>query len=281
MSTVIAPGHAGLALAHRIAEHLPHRDGRAWTAAAYSAWWTTRPAARLTQTGRAGAVIVAVHAWRTEVAFQLDGREPYGPDVVTDRLAPQSIAREILRLVLPRLDDATALAQAPAPAGAAPVRLAHLGLIGAALRAHGAEPAERRGPLVHSNSLVWQSGSGVGYRATLVGANPAVDLALSGPIREVGAVLPLFLDEPAKLPRRVRGVKTALGRRLAAHLTQFTTADRLDDGGLSIGTASGPFGYVAPPSDPGASVGDSSSVVAELHGVGIDHLIALAPLLAR
>ncbi|WP_435060229.1 hypothetical protein [Streptomyces sp. bgisy060] len=280
MSTAITPTHLGMALAQRIVEHLPHRDGHPWTATAYSAWWTTRPATRLTQTGRTGALIVAAHPWRTEIAWQLDDREPYGPDLATDRITAQPLAREILRLVLPRLDDATALRQAYRPDEAAPVRLAQLGRISSALRTYGAAAAEQPGPLARSDSLAWRSGSAVQYRVTLVGVNPAVDLSLTGPVRAVEAVLPLFLDEPAKLPRRVRGVKTALERRLAAHLTQFTTVDRLDDGGLSIGTSSGPFGYVAPPADPGAPVNDSSPVVAELHGVGIDHLVQLAPALA-
>ncbi|MEU8540841.1 hypothetical protein AB0C52_12790 [Streptomyces sp. NPDC048717] len=281
MNTVMTPDHAGLALAHRIAECLPHRDGHAWTAAVYSAWWTTRPAARLTQSGRTGAVIVAVHPWRTEIAFQLDDREPYGPDLVTDRTAPQPVTREILRRVLPLLDDATAAAQGPRPADAAPVRLEHLRRVGAVLRAHGVEPAEGRGMLAHSSALDWRGASGARYWATLVGSNPAVDFMFRGPVRELEAVLPLFLDEPSGLPRRVRGVKSAVERRLAAHLTRFATVEPFAVTGLSIDTVKGPHGFAVSICAPGAPVTDDSPALAELHGVGADFLISLVPLLTR
>ncbi|MFJ4908534.1 hypothetical protein ACIQCR_16855 [Streptomyces sp. NPDC093249] len=280
MSTAITPEHAGVALARRVAEHLPHRNGHGWTVTAHTAWWTTRPAARLTQTGRTGAVIVALHTWRTELAFQVGDEGPYAPDVVSDRLSPKSIAREILRLVLPRLDDA-ALEHHHRPTDSAPLRQGHLSRIADALRAQGAGPTSGPGALRNSDALSWDNGSGVRYRATLVGMNPAVDLAMSGPVATVEAILPLFLDEASLDTRRTRGVTSALGRRLAAHLAPYTTVDRLDDGGLSIGTARGPFGYVAPPADPGAPVDDDSEVTVELHGVGVDHLTALAPLLTR
>ncbi|MFF4696464.1 hypothetical protein [Streptomyces chattanoogensis] len=106
---------------------------------------------------------------------------------------------------------------------------------------------------------------------------------VTDPIAAVERVLPLFLPDPAAQTPRfpVRDVGTLLGQRLAAHLVQFTPVDQLDDGGLTLGTATGPFGYVAPPADPTARVRDTTPVAAELHGVGIDHLVHLAAALAR
>ncbi|MGG7574161.1 hypothetical protein [Streptomyces sirii] len=281
MATV-APVTAAPALAHRVAERLPHRDGNAWTAVPYAAWWTTRPAARLTQAGRPGALVLAVHPWHTEVAWQLDDREPYEPDLRLDRMAPEPVVRETLRLVLPRLDDAAAVAYSHRPVEAENARLWHLNLIGSAVRAHGAATLYRVGAQPNSHSVAWGT-AGVRYAVTLVGANPACDLSLTGPVAAVERVLPLFLPEPAaETPRfPMREMRTRLTRRLGAHLTQFTAVDQLDDGGLTFGSSTGPFGYVAPPADPIARVRDTTPVAAELHGVGIDHLVHLAATLSR
>ncbi|MGW1275557.1 hypothetical protein ACWD4V_01180 [Streptomyces tsukubensis] len=282
MSTATTSATAPPALALLVAERLPHRAGNPWTAAPYQAWWSLRPAARLSQAGRPGALILVPHTWHTEIAFQLNDREPYEPDLRLDRMAPDPVAREILRLVLPLLDDAAAVTYASRAGDAERARLRHLNLIGEAVRAHGAVTRNHLGDDPNSHGLSWET-AGVQYTATLVGANPAVNLSVTGPVRAVETALPLFLDEPpARTPRRrVRGVTTRLGRRLAAALAPFTTVDRLDDGGLTVGGATGPFGYIAPPADPYARVRDTSPVSAELHGVGIDHLVRLAPFLTR
>ncbi|AKN68709.1 hypothetical protein QR97_01825 [Streptomyces sp. PBH53] len=282
MTTATTPVTPAPALASAVAARLPHRDGQPWTVAPYAAWWTTRPAARLTQEGRHGALIIAAHPWHTDIAWQLDDREPYDPDLRLDRMSPQAVARETLRLVLPRLDDATAVKYAHQPGDATRQRLLHLDLIGAAVRAHGAATYNALGVLPNSNTVAWAN-RGVRYAVSLVGANPACDVSLSGPVKAVEQVLPHFLPEPAaKTPRYpLRSVRTRLGRRLAAHLVQYTAVDQLDDGGLTFGDATGPFGYIAPAIDPAARVRDDTPVSAELHGVGIDHLMHLAAHLAR
>ncbi|MFE3139689.1 hypothetical protein [Streptomyces scopuliridis] len=281
MAIATTPVTAVPALAHRVAERLPHRDGNAWTTAPYAAWWTTRPAARLVQAGRPGALILVEQPWRTEIAWQLDGREPYEPDLALDRMAPEPVVRETLRLVLPRLDDAAAPSNYPS-AEAERTRLRHLDLIGSAVRAHGTTTHNHVGEQPNSNLVAWGS-QDVRYAVTLVGTNPACDLSVTGPVAAVEQLLPLFLPEPAaETPRfPVRDVRTRLARRLAAHLAQFTDVDQLDDGGLTVGGSTGPFGYVAPPADPIARVRDTTPVAAELHGVGIDHLVHLAARLAR
>ncbi|MFP3991043.1 hypothetical protein U9R90_26955 [Streptomyces sp. E11-3] len=282
MATATASTTGTPALAHRVAEQLPHRDGNAWTAAPYQAWWTTRPAARLTQTGRPGALILAAHPWHTDIAWQLDDREPYKPDLTLDRMAPEPVVRETLRIVLPRLDDAAAVTYAHRPAEAEHARLRHLNLIGSAVRAHGAATLNHVGIQPNSHVVAWGSAE-VQYAVTLVGANPVCDLSVTGPVAAVERVLPMFLPEPADQSPRfpMRSIGTRLGRRVAAHLVQYTEVDQLDDGGLTFGTATGPFGYVAPPAGPITCVRDTTPVSAELHGVGIDHLVHLASLLTR
>ncbi|WP_030780735.1 hypothetical protein [Streptomyces sp. NRRL S-920] len=277
MATATAPTTVSPALAHSVAKRLPHRDGNAWKVAPYAAWWTTRPAARLTQAGRPGTLILAVHPWRTDIAWQLDDREPYEPDLTLDRMASEPVVREILRLVLPRLDDAAALAYSDRPTEAENARLRHLDLVGSAVRAQGPATLYRAGDQPNSNVVAWGN-AGMRYAVTLVGANPACDLTVTGPVASVERVLPMFLPEaPAATPRfPMRSITTRLGRRLATHLVQYTDVDQLDDGGLSFGAATGPFGYIAPPTDPVARVRDTTPVVAELHGVGIDHLVHLA-----
>ncbi|MFI6686657.1 hypothetical protein [Streptomyces sp. NPDC050485] len=282
MTTVATPIATVPAFAHRVAERLPHRSGTPWAAEPYSAWWTTRPAARLTQAGRTGALIVAEHPWRTDVAWQLDDREPYAPDLTVESISPVLIARETLRLVLPRLDDAMAVTYTDRRDEASRRRLCHLDLIGSALRAQGAATYNHVGVHPNSNVLSWST-QGVRYAVTLIGANPACDMSVTGPAEAVERTLAHFLPEPTgRAPRfPLRGISTRLGRRLAAHLGQFTTVEQLDDDGLTFGGCNGPFGYIAPPADPAARVRDSTPVAAELYGVGIDHLVHLAPRLAR
>ncbi|MFD7334875.1 hypothetical protein ACFV98_02580 [Streptomyces violascens] len=269
------------AFARRLAERLPHRSGAAWAAEPYSAWWTTRPAARLTQAGRRGALIVVEHSWSTEFAWQLDGREPYTPDLSVESISSVGVARETLRFVLPRLDDATAATSTERHDETSRRRLVHLDLIGSALRAHGAATDTPVGVQPNSSVLRWSAG-GMRYAVTLVGANPTCDVSVTGPAKAVERTLTHFLAQSWRSPRLpLRDIRTRLGRRLAAHLRQFTTVDQLDDDGLTFGESSGPFGYIAPPADPAARVRDTTPVAAELYGVGIDHLVHLAPLLAR
>ncbi|MFI1012603.1 hypothetical protein [Streptomyces sp. NPDC020965] len=282
MATPTTPLTAPSVLARRVAELLPCRAGIAWTAAPYAAWWTTRPAFRLTQAGRPGALILAAHLWRTEIAWQLDDREPYEPDLTVERRAPEPVVRETLRLVLPRLDDAAAVAYAGRPAAAKGVRLRHLNVIGSEMRAHGAATLNRVGDQPNSHTLSWGH-DGVRYVVTLTGANPGCDVTVAGPVAAVERVLPLFLPEPAaRTPRLpLDDIGTSLGRRVAAHLAQFTDVDQLDDGALAFGDKTGPFGYVAAPCGLSARVRETTPVAAEVHGVGVDHLVHLAPLLTR
>ncbi|MFZ3557143.1 hypothetical protein [Streptomyces sp. BH055] len=278
MATAIAPAVPGIAA--RLAECLPVRDGHAWEAAPYRAWWTVRPAARLIQHGRPGALILAEHPWRTDVAWQLDEREPYTPDVVVKRMAAAPVAAEVLRLVLPQLDDATAASRYMGQVTSEQVRLRHLRLIGAAMEAQGVATAYRVGAVPYSRVLSWGTGR-ARYAVTLTGSNPTCDLSVSGPLADVERLLTYFLPSaPSETPRYpMRSFRKGVARRVAAHLAQFTGVEALDDGGVSFGGASGPFGYVAPPADPVARVRESMTVSAELHCVGIDHLVHLAPQL--
>ncbi|MEU8911740.1 hypothetical protein [Streptomyces nigrescens] len=150
------------------------------------------------------------------------------------------------------------------------------------MRAHGAAPLSQVGAQPHSHVLTWGNGE-ARYGVTLFGANPACDLPVTGPVADVERVLPLFLPAPtARTPRfPMRAVSTRLGCRVAAHLVQYTEVDQLDDGAFSFGAATGPFGSIAPPSDPAARVCDTTPVVAELDGVRRRSPDLLAATLAR
>ncbi|WP_406142071.1 hypothetical protein [Streptomyces sp. NBC_01089] len=128
-------------------------------------------------------------------------------------------------------------------------RLLHLDVIGGAVRAQGVATYNLARVQPNSSTVAWGS-AGVRYVVTLVGANPVCDLSVTGPVSAVERVLPYFLPVPAEQTPRfpVRGVRTRLGRRLAAHLVKYTTVDQLEDRGGCLyvfrqGTPAG-FGVV-------------------------------------
>lgn len=268
--------------AEELAAALPVRGGMRWVVEPYAAWWTVEPTARLVQGDRA-LIVVADGPWDAAVAWQLPGREPTGPDLRVGRLDAAPVAREVLRLVLPVLDDelaARASASAPRVLG----RLEALNEIGHAMRQRGMVTHNHAvGLYPNSSVLAWSSPAGVRFAVTLHGTNPVCDVAMSGPVRAVERVLPYFLPVPAaETPRfPLRDVRGRLARRMAAHLVQFTAVEQLEDGGLAVGGAHGPYGYVAPALDATARVRDSSPAGVELHGVGVDLLLSLADRLAR
>ena len=268
-----------LALAERVAAILPARAGLPWTIEPYNAWWTARyPAARLVQGDR--ALVLVPRPWDTQVGWQLPDREPYRPDVTLHALAPDRIAREVLRLVLPVADDEAARTRTSDPAAA---RIRLLAEIGTAMRAQGVATYERGGLLRNTSSVTWTS-SGVRYSATLHGTNSVADVQIEGPVRAVERATSYFLpDAPAQTPRRpVRdAVQGRMQRRMAAFLTQYVHVEQTEQGGLAFGTRPGPYGYAAPAQDPAARVRDTSPASVEIHGVGVDFLAALAPYLAR
>ncbi|OEJ21050.1 hypothetical protein [Streptomyces subrutilus] len=287
--TVPAPtagGPAGVSplvrpLAEGLAAALPARGGNPWTVQPYRAWWTIEPAVRLVQ-GLRALVVVADGPWDTEVAWQLPGREPTGPDLRVGSHEAARIARGVLRLVLPVLDDEAATRSRP---GAPLVmgRLDALNEIGTAIRGRGLATHNHVGLHANSSVLAWGTPSGLRYAVTMHGSNPVCDLSVTGPVRAVERVLPGFLPLPSsRTPRHpMRHIKGRLARRLAAHLVHFTGVDQLDDEGLAIGTATGPYGYVSPALDPVARVRDSTPAAVELHAVGVDLLLSLAAELTR
>ncbi|MFB7403309.1 hypothetical protein ACFCZR_24350 [Streptomyces rubiginosohelvolus] len=287
MTTMTRPTtltNPAVVLAAKVAALLPERAGTPWTVTPGTAWWSTRPTARLTQGVR--TLVLVAHTWRTDVAWELPDRQPYEPDVRLDRFAPQPIADAVLRLVLPVLDDEIAgRATRPAP-GTAP-RLALLGEIGHAVRMQGLATHDRAGYLVNTSTLTWGTPSGLRYSVTVHGENPACHVQIQGPVRVLErAVGHLFPAPPTETPRRpLEGVRGRLQRRLAAHLAQFTDVEQLDDGGLAFGAgtagARGPYGYAAPAADPAARVRHESPAAVDVHGVGADLLISLAPHLTR
>ncbi|MGW2550046.1 hypothetical protein [Streptomyces sp. NPDC001635] len=269
-------------LAARVAELLPARAGVPWTVAPHSAWWSMQPTARLDQGGR--TLIVVAHPWRTEVAWQLPDREPYQPDLRLEHLAPAIVAREVLRLVLPVLDDE----RASRPAGkGTPRSLARLQLldeIGHAMRMQGMATYNRVGLLPESSTVVWGTPSGLRFSVTLNGSNPVADMQIQGPVRSLERAVALFLPHPPVKSRsgHVRDQVTGrLQRRMAAHLVQFTDVEQIDGGGIAFGSGKGPYGYAAPAADPAARIRDTSLAAVDLHGVGVDLLLSLASSLAR
>ncbi|MEU1592719.1 hypothetical protein ABZ468_07630 [Streptomyces sp. NPDC005708] len=269
-------------LARQVAELLPRRAGEPWTVEPYAAWWTTKPAARLAQGDR--ALILVAHPWRTELAWQLPDREPYEPDLRLERISAAPIAREVLRLLLPVVDDERAARPAGKGAPRSLERLRLLDEIGHAMRLQGMATYNRVGLLRDSSTLVWGTPAGLRYSVTLHGSNPVADVQIQGPVRALERALGQFLPEPpAQSPREyVRGRVTGrLQRRLAAYLTQFTDAEQIDEGGLSFGSGKGPYGYAAPAADPAARIRDTSLAAVDLHGVGVDLLLSRAADLAR
>ncbi|MGY4936212.1 hypothetical protein ACWD7T_35075 [Streptomyces sp. 900116325] len=274
----VRPACPAQTLAGRVAALLPARAGVPWTVEPYSPWWTARyPAARLVQGPR--ALVLVARTWETDIAWQLPDREPYQPDVRLERLAPASIAREVLRLVLPVLDDEAARTREDGSRA----RLELLAEIGAAMRAQGAATYERGGLLRNTSTVTWASG-GCRYSATLHGTNPVADVQIEGPVRAVERVTTHFLPgAPIQTPRRpVRdAVRGRMQRRMAAFLSQYVDVEQTEQGGLAFGTSPGPYGYAAPAFDPAARVRDTSPVSVDIHGVGVDFLVSLAPQLAR
>ncbi|NEA53528.1 hypothetical protein G3I60_05005 [Streptomyces sp. SID13666] len=265
-----------------VANLLPVRAGQAWTITPCRAPWTTWPAARLQQGAR--ELILACGHSGADVAWQVPGVDAYGPHLRLGRASIPGIAREVLRVVLPVLDDQLAARAPDDGPGAHRHRLTELNELGAELREHGAVTFHQAGIAPNSDVLSWTGhGHGIRYAVTLRGTNPAADLAVSGPLSAVERLLPHFLDAaPAQAPRvQLTGVTGRMARRLTARLRPLTGVEQLDTGGLAIGAATGPYGYIAPPADPAARVRDNTPVAAELHSVGIDHLLTLSTTLAR
>ncbi|MGW4087035.1 hypothetical protein ACWEGS_28785 [Streptomyces sp. NPDC004822] len=268
-------------LAEHVAALLPARAGLPWTVESYAPWWTARhPAARLVQGKRALVLVANGSAWTTEIGWQLPDREPYRPDLTLPTSAPHVVAREILRLVLPVVDDEAAVYVLEA--ATARVRLELLYEIGAAMRAQGAATSERGGLLVNTSTVTWSS-AGLRYSATLHGTNPLCDVQIEGPVRAVERAVARFLPgrppEPKTWP--MRHVRGRLARRLAAFLAQRVDVEQTEHGGIAFGSRPGVYGYAAPAADPAARVRDTSPASVDLHGVGVDLLVSLAPHLAH
>ncbi|MGV9509370.1 hypothetical protein ACWDQZ_27595 [Streptomyces tendae] len=269
-------------LAAGLAALLPERAGHPWTVEPepYKAWWSLRPTARLVQGDR--ALILVAHAWRTEVAWQLPGREPYRPDLRTDHISPKTVAREVLRLVLPVLDDEAAgrsAADGPRVMG----RLELLNEIGHAMRLQGAATYNRIGLLADTSTLAWAAPSGARYSVTLHGRNPVAHVQIQGPVRAVEKAVTHFLPPAADGRPEIPRVRGRLQRRLAATLARHGQVEQTEQGGLAFttGTGPGPYGYATPASDPQARAHDTTPASVDLHGVGADFLISLAPQLCR
>lgn len=266
-------------LAGRVAALLPQRAGTPWTVEPYTAWWSLRPTARLVQGDR--ALVLVSRAWDTEIAWQLPDREPTRPDLKLESLSPAVIAREALRLVLPVLDDEAA-GRAAKDGPRVMGRLELLNEIGHAMRLQGAATYNRIGLLADTSTLAWCAPSGARYSVTLHGTNPVADVQIQGPVRAVEKALPCFLPgEATGRPTAPAGVRGRLQRRLAAVLARHVDVEQTDQGGLAFGTRPGPYGYAAPALDPVARAHDTTPASVDLHGVGADFLISLAPKLCR
>ncbi|GHH22386.1 hypothetical protein [Streptomyces lanatus] len=284
MTTVTAPTRPACparTLAERVAALLPARAGSPWTVEPYAPWWTARhPAARLVQGKRALVLVANGHAWTTEIGWQLPDREPYRPDLTLATTAPAAVAREILRLVLPVVDDEEAVYAREDDT--ARVRLELLYEIGTAMRAQGAATYERGGLLVNTSTVTWSS-SGLRSSATLHGSNVLCDVQIEGPVRAVERAVARFLPgkplEPKTWP--MRDVRGRLPRRMAAFLAQYVDVEQTDQGGIAFGSRPGAYGYAAPAADSAARVRDTTPASVDLHAVGVDFLASLAPHLAR
>jgi hypothetical protein len=263
-------------LAGHVAALLPARAGSPWTVELYAPWWTARyPAARLVQGPR--ALVLVARTWETEIGWQLPDREPYRPDLRIERMAPEPVAREVLRLVLPALDDEAARTREDGSRA----RLELLYEIGNAMRAQGAATYERAGLLVNTSGVVWSS-SGLRYSATLHGTNPVCDVQIQGPVRAIERAVAHFLPEAAQgRPVVPAGIRGRLERRMAQVLARHGHVEQSEQKGLAFGAGPGPYGYVAPSLDPAARAHDTTPASVDIHGVGVDFLVSLAPRLAR
>ncbi|MGY1502973.1 hypothetical protein ACW4TU_41465 [Streptomyces sp. QTS52] len=225
-------------LAEHVAALLPARAGSPWTVELYSPWWTARhPGVRLVQGERALILVANGYAWTTEIGWQLPGREPTRPDFTLKTSRPDAVAREILRLVLPVLDD-----EAAAREDVSRARLELLYEIGNAVRAQGAATYERGGLLVNTSTVTWSS-SGLRYSATLHGFSPACDVQIEGPVRAVERAVARFLPgkppEPKTWP--MRDVRGRLPCRMAAFLAQYVDVEQTDQGGIAFGSRPGVY----------------------------------------
>ncbi|MFF7838837.1 hypothetical protein ACFZC6_08480 [Streptomyces ossamyceticus] len=266
-------------LAARVAVLLPERAGTQWAVEPYTAWWTVRyPAARLVQGGR--ALVLVARTWDTQIGWQLPGREPTRPDLHLDRMDPAVIAREVLRLVLPVLDDEAAgraAANGPRVMG----RLELLNEIGHAMRLQGVATYNRLGKLVNTSTLTWGTSNGMRYSVTLHGTKPECHVSVTGPVRAVERAVSYFLPEAAAGRPEVPNVHGRLQRRLAAFLARYGDVEQTDEGGLTFDPRPGPYGYAAPAYDAQARAHDTAPASVDLHGIGADFLISLAPQLTR
>lgn len=278
--TVTAPARStcpSLSLGERLAGLLPARAGQPWTVTPTTAWWSTKSAARLEQHGR--ALVVVARPWDTEIGWELPDRTPYQPDLRIARMDPVPIAREVLRLVLPVVDDEAACVREDGPRVMG--RLELLNEIGAAMRAQGAATYDRVGLLVDTSTLAWGSG-GLRFSVTMHGTNPVCDVQIQGPVRAVERAVAHFLPEATGgRPKPPTGVRGRLQRRLGAHLARYGDVEQTEAGGIAFGTRPGPYGYAAPALDPANRAHDTAPASVDLHGVGVDLLVSLAPHLAR
>ncbi|MFE4582641.1 hypothetical protein [Streptomyces chartreusis] len=283
MTTVTEPAPTACparTLAEDVAALLPARAGAPWTVETYSPWWTAKhPGVRLVQGTRALVLVANATHWTTEIGWQLPNREPYRPDFTFRTVRPALVAREILRLVLPVLDDEAAHAREDVSRA----RLELLYEIGAAMRAQGAATYERGGLLVNTSTVTWAS-RGLRYSATLHGSNRLCDVQIEGPVRAAERAVALFLPMASGSrtgDTRGMGIRGQLPRRIAAFLARHVDIEQTDQGGIAFGSRPGVYGYAAPAADPVARVRDTTPASIDLHAVGVDFLTSLAPHLAR
>lgn len=278
VTTPTRPACPAQTLAGGVAALLPERTGLRWTVESYAAWWSTRPAARLVQGDR--ALILVAYPWNTDVAWQLPDREPTRADLRLDRMAPAPIAREVLRLVLPVLDDEAA-GRAGEGGPRLMGRLELLNEIGHAMRLQGVATYNRVGLLANTSTLAWGAPSGARFSVTAHGTNPECHVSITGPTLAVERALAPFLPEAAPRRTEMPRVRGRLQRRMAMVLARHGRVEQTDEDGLAFGTRPGPYGYVAPARDPLARAHDTTETSVDLHGIGADLLISLAPQLSR
>ncbi|WP_181805665.1 hypothetical protein [Streptomyces shenzhenensis] len=268
-------------LASRVAALLPERAGVPWTVEPHTTWWTVRhPAVRLVQGGR--ALVLVARTWDTQIGWQLPDREPTRPDLRLESMSPDAIARDVLRLVLPVLDDEAA-GRAAKDGPRVMGRLELLNEIGHAMRLQGAATYDRIGLLANTSTLAWGAPSGARYSVTLHGTNSVADVQIQGPVRAVEKAVTCFLPPAADGRPEIPRVRGRLQRRLAAVLARHGQVEQTAQGGLafSTGHGPGPYGYATPALDPVSRAHDTTPASIDLHGIGADFLISLAPQLCR
>ncbi|MFJ9379369.1 hypothetical protein [Streptomyces sp. NPDC101455] len=263
-------------VAERIAEALPPRNGQAWSAQAVDAWWSTAPAAQLTQGDR--ALIVVARPWHTEVAWTTSDREPDRPDLKVESLSVPVLTGAILRRLLPEVDAHLA---AQRQSGATDGLLAWRESITAmtdlitALALPGV-----RAPSLHSDtsstSVEVTLPSGVHARFGRR-TDPLLSLHLTGSVRALELLLPVFLPAPTDASHSMlTDVRGRYARRFAAHLARFTTYGQRSDGAVDFTGGGYIRGTIAAPRDPKARVQDYSPAAVQFGGVGFDWMLANA-----